>query len=183
MLIDSSMVISGFVSKVINDCGDVLKSKIISADKNRKSSEQNIETRIYQVTVDAINVFMFDTYKEQDILYDAAESILRGFKIQKENIEAVKAGLKMLESQITDGICEGFLRILRHEICKDENDILYKEIVLIQLEQVMGDMREGFIKSRYNEEKALDKSDLVIKKLENKAVTLKKLIIFLSYCW
>ena len=58
MLIDGNMIISGFVSKVVNDCGDILKSKIRLADENRKCSEQNIETRIYQVIIDAINAFI-----------------------------------------------------------------------------------------------------------------------------
>ena len=156
MITDGNMIMSGFVSKVINDCGDILKSKIRSADKNRKSSEQNMETRIYQVTIDAINIFTFDTCKDRDILYDAAERILKGFKGERENIEAVKAGLKMLESQITDGICEGFLRILRHEICKDENDILYKEIVLLQQEQMDEEMRKGFRESTQRQNDALE---------------------------
>lgn len=80
MLITLDMVISGFVSKVVNDCVDVLKDKIKKADKNRKAYEQNIETRIYQVTIDALNVFTSNNFKNQDKLFDSAESILRGFK-------------------------------------------------------------------------------------------------------
>lgn len=60
MIIDGNMIMSGFVSKVINDCEDVLKSKIKSADKNRRLFEQNIETRIYQVMVDAVNAITLD---------------------------------------------------------------------------------------------------------------------------
>lgn len=81
---------------------------------------------------------------------------MKGFKGEKENIEAVKAGLKMLESQITDGICEGFLRILRHEICKDENDILYKEIVLLQQEQMDEEMFKGFRESAQRQNDAIE---------------------------
>lgn len=76
MLIDSSMIISGFVSKVVNDCVDVLKEKIKDADKNRKSYEQNMQTRKYQVTIDALNEFTSDKYKGEDNLYDLAESIM-----------------------------------------------------------------------------------------------------------
>ena len=109
MLIDGNMIISGLVSKVVNDCGDILKSKIRRADENRECSEQNIETRIYQVIIDAINESISSKNKKQEELYDAAESILSGFKSKKENIEAVKTGLKILESQITDDRCQDFL--------------------------------------------------------------------------
>ena len=92
--ITSDIVVSGFVSKVVNDCVDVLKSKIKDADKGRESDSQNFETRIYQVTIDALNEFTKDKYKGQDILYDAAESILNGLKNYKGYyLEAVKTGL------------------------------------------------------------------------------------------
>ena len=41
--ITSDIVVSGFVSKVVNDCVDVLKSKIKDADKGRESDSQNFE--------------------------------------------------------------------------------------------------------------------------------------------
>ena len=97
MLITSDMVISGFISKIVNDRVDVLKDKIKDADKNRKANQQNIETRIYQVTIDALNVFTSNNFKDQEKLFDSAESILRGFKRSTDNnIEAVRAGLKRL---------------------------------------------------------------------------------------
>ena len=84
------MIISGFFSKGVNNLVDFGWNKIKDANNKRKSHEQNIETRIYQVTVDAINVFTFNEYKDQNILYYVAENILRGLKSEKENIEAVK---------------------------------------------------------------------------------------------
>jgi len=158
MLIDLEMVISGFVSKVVNDCGDILKKRIKDADKNRKSGVQNIETRIYQVTIDALNEFTKDTYKEQDALYDTAENILKGFKSCKDdNVEAVRTGLKMLVSQVTSDTCKDFLGTLCHEICTDENGILYKEIVLIQQEKTNENITEGFRNNTRNHEKAQEK--------------------------
>ena len=146
------MIISGLVSKVVNDCGDILKSKIRRADENRECSEQNIETRIYQVIIDAINESISSKNKKQEELYDAAESILSGFKSKKENIEAVKTGLKILESQITDDRCQDFLGTLCDEICKDENDILYKELIITQNEEISENVREGFKRSQQNQE-------------------------------
>lgn len=95
MIIDGNMIMSGFVSKVVNNLADFEWNKVKNVYNERKSHEQSIETRIYQVTVDAINVFTFDKYKNQDILYIVAESIFRGFKEGKNYIEAVKMGLQM----------------------------------------------------------------------------------------
>lgn len=83
MLIDGSMIMSGFVSKVINEIVDIpgnpIKNAIKKADKDRKAKNQNIETRIYQVIIDAIKEFTKGTYKSEDILYDATEMIINGF--------------------------------------------------------------------------------------------------------
>lgn len=80
LAITGEMIISGFVSKVVNDCVDILKEKIKYADKNRKANEQNIETRIYQVTIDALNDYPYNKYKREEKVYDAAECILNGLK-------------------------------------------------------------------------------------------------------
>ena len=152
MMIDGNMIMSGVVSKFVNDIGDKLKNKIRNADENRKSSEQNIETRIYQVTIDALNVFTSDKYKGQEKLYDAAESILSGFKIKKENNEVVKTGMKILGEQLSDDRCADFFGKLRDEICKDENDNLYKEVVLMQNGQIIKDVHENFKRSDKNHE-------------------------------
>lgn len=168
MLIDSNMVISGFVSKIANDCVDILKDKIKDADRNRKADEQNIETRIYQVTIDALNEFPYNQYKKEEKVYDAAESILKGFKgNQDDKVEAVRAGLKMLVPQVTSETCMDFLKILHHEICIDKNDILYKEIILLQGEQTFESVCEGFDVSNKNDEETHEKLDQVIEGIKN----------------
>lgn len=57
VIITKELIISSFVSKVINDCSDILKSKIRDADENRKFKEQTMETRIYQVIINVLNGF------------------------------------------------------------------------------------------------------------------------------
>lgn len=175
MPIDSSMIISGLVSKVVNDGVDVLKKKIKDADKNRKVYEQNIETRIYQVTIDALKEFTKDENRGEDALYDAAESIIQGFKNWNDDyIEAVRAGFKKLELQVTGDTCEAFLGTLCHVICKDENDVLYKEITMLQHGKIIEGVHEGFKQSHQNEEQALEKLDYVIDKLDEKDVQNKE---------
>ena len=165
MTMAGEMILSGFISKVINEIVDVplnpIKNAIKNADKNRKDKNQSIETRIYQVTIDSINKYTNDKYKGQEILYDAAESIIIGFK-SRNKIEAVRMGLKMIVSQVTSETCENFLKILQHEICIDKDDILYKEITLLQGEQTFEAVHEGFNVSNKNDEKTHEKLDYVI---------------------
>ena len=80
-MIPEGAIISGFISKMINDLVDVTKDKIKKADSDRKAENQSFETRIYQVIIDAINEFTYGKYANQDILYDVAENMLNGFQI------------------------------------------------------------------------------------------------------
>lgn len=168
MSITGEMIISGFISKIISDVVDIpenlIKKAIKDADKKKRDRNQSIETRIYQVTIDAIKEFTQKDYKGQEVLYDAAESIIRGFKNSNSNIEAVRVGLKMLVSQVTSETCEEFLKILCHVICMDENDILYKEIILIQGGQTFEAVREGFDVNNKNDEETHRKLDYLIEK-------------------
>ncbi len=164
--ITSDMVVSGLVSKVVNDCVDVLKSKIKDADKRRESDSQSFETRIYQVTIDALNEFTKNKYKGQDILYDAAEIILNGLKNYKGNyLEAVKTGLRMLD---VDNMCEDFLGTLCYEICKRENRDLAIEIIIFQQEQTSGYVNRGFNISYQIEKEINEKLDCLIEILIGK---------------
>lgn len=126
-----SKVLGDLVSKVVSDGVDISIKGIKDADQNRKSYSQNLQTQIYHIIVDALNELTYDKYKEQNKLYNAAESILKGFINSKDNTDVVKSGLKMLVSQVSDEVCEDFLGILCREICKDENSDLYKEIDML----------------------------------------------------
>lgn len=174
MTMAEEMIIGGFVSKVISDIVDIpenpIKDALRNADKKKRDKNQTIETRIYQVTIDAIKEFTKKEYKGQDVLYDAAESIIIGFKNSNNNVEAVRVGLKMLVSQVTSETCEGFLTILQHEICMDENDILYKEISMIQGRQIFETMREGFDVSNKNDKETHKKLDYLIEKENGKEI-------------
>lgn len=172
MIITKEMIISGFISKVISDIVDIsenpIKDAIRNADKKRRDKNQSIETRIYQVTIDAIKEFTKREYKGQDALYDAAESIIRGFiRNRNDKVEAVRMGLKMLGLHVTSETCEEFLKTLCHVICMDENDILYKEIILIQGGQTFEAVRHGFDISNKNDKETHEKLDHMIDGIDN----------------
>lgn len=135
-MIPDGAIVSGFISKIINDLVDVTKDKIKKADSDRKAKNQSFETRIYQVMLDAINQFTYAKYRNEDVLYDVAENLLNGFKHgEKNNIAAVKFGLSSFISNIDDTECERFIKVLCHEISKEANFDVYKEILLILLNQ------------------------------------------------
>ena len=160
-------ILKSFAVKVGEYCVDITIDKVKEADKNREVDGQSIETRIYQVIIDALNVFPYNRYKNDEKVYDAAESIAKDFKSGKICKEAVRAGLKMIVPQVTIEICEDFLRILHHEICVDKNDILYKKIILLQGEQTFKAVREGFDVINKNDEETHEKLDHVIEGINN----------------
>lgn len=134
-------ILNGFTGKVVSDCIDIAIDKIKKADENRKAKNQTIETRIYQVIVDSLNYFTYNKFKGKDKLYYASESILKGLKCGKGNAEAVKSGLKMLVSDVNNDICKDFLETACREICRDENNDLYKEIVMIRQAQGLEELK------------------------------------------
>lgn len=151
-------ILNGFASKVISDCIDISIKAIKKADKNRKSNNLNIQARIYQIIIDSLNYLTYNKYNGQDKLYDASERILEGFKNDKDNMDDIELGLKMLVTD-EDDICQKFLGKLCHEICRFENSDLYKEIDMLWKRNESKYNHEEFRKSHQNDEKIL--GDLV----------------------
>lgn len=161
-------IFKNFALKVAEYCIDIGKDKIIEADKNRKVNGQSIETRIYQVVIDALNEFPYNEYKKKEQVYDAAESILKQFRSSRGDYkENVRAGLEMIVPQVTIETCEDFLGTLHNDICINKNDILYKEIILLQGKQTFEAVSEGFDVSNKNDEETHEKLDYVIEGLNN----------------
>lgn len=160
-------ILNGFAGKVIGDCIDISINTIKNADKNRKSYDRNVQIRIYQVIIDALNEFTYNKYKSQDKLYDAAEKILKGFKSGKGNTDAIRSGLKTLVSNVKDSTCQDFMKILCHEICKAENHDLYKEIDMLWKKQESEYIEREFGKNNQNHETTHRKLDYFIEKLSS----------------
>lgn len=161
-------ILKSFGLKVAEYCIDIGKEKIIEANKNRKTDGQSMETRIYQVIVNALNEFPYNKYKKKEQVYDAAESILKQFKNGGDDYkENVRVGLQIIVAKVTIETCEDFLKILYHEICMDKNDILYKEIILLQGGQTFEAVCEGFDVSNRNDEKTHEKLDYVIEGIDS----------------
>lgn len=151
-----SKVFGDFVAKAVSDGVDALKDAIRDADLDRKSYNQNMQTRLYQLTVDALNRFTYNKYEKQDKLYAAAESILKGYISTKDDIDAVKLGLKMLVSDVNSDTCQDFLEILCGEICRDDNSDLYKEFDMLWKRQESEHFRGEFAKVNQNDREILE---------------------------
>ncbi len=152
-----SKVFGDFVSKAVSDSVDVLKSAIKDADLDRKSYNQNLRTRLYQLMIDVLNRFTYNKYEKQDKLYYAAESILKGYISTKDNTDAVKSGLKMLVSDVNNDTCQEFLETLCGEICRDDNSDLYKEIDMLWKRRESKYIHGEFEKIDQNEREVLGK--------------------------
>ena len=176
-MLPEGSVIGGFISKVINDVIDVSKHKIKEADKNRKSKSQNIQTRIYQVIIDAINELTNSRYKGQDELYDTAEILLNEFKSGNNNrIEGIRNSLRNLNPLIDNGTCERFIEVLRCEIEKEENFDLYKEILLVLLEDATKYNQSEHQQIKLQLEQINEKLDRNEKNRENQNISIHKKI-------
>lgn len=118
---------SGCISKLVNDGTDYSKSTIQDAICDKKN--QDFSTKIYRVIEKALNTSTYDKYKNRDILYDAAEKLFLNFKENGDSIEAVKACLSGIITDVNRITCEKFIEKFFDGICKD--DYLFKRVVLI----------------------------------------------------
>ncbi len=151
-----SKVFGDFVAKAVSDSVDVLKDAIKDADLDRKSYNQNLQTRLYQLIVDALNRFTYNKYEKQDKLYDASESIIKGYIKTQDNVGAVKSGLKILVSGVNNDTCQEFLETLCGEICRDDNSDLYKEFDMLWKRQESEYFRGEFAKIDQNDREILE---------------------------
>lgn len=133
----SEIIFSGFVSKAVNNCVDVSWDKIKKAVKNKRANHQNLESRIYNVTVDVLNSIADNQFKSnQDNIYYSAEILLKSFKDGEENeLGHIKSCLRMLGSNVDEDKCIQFKILLYETLGKNEYSELFRTILLLLLEQ------------------------------------------------
>lgn len=131
------IIISGFVSKAISNCFDISWIKIKRAVRNRKSYHQNLESQIYNITVDTLNKITYNRYEaNQNKIYYATEILLKLFKENKnDNLRNIKSCLNTLYSYVSEDFCIDFMTQLYQELGKNKYSELYRAILLLQLEQ------------------------------------------------
>lgn len=133
----SEIIFSGFVSKVVNDIVDVSKDKIRKAVRNKNTKHQSIESQIYNVIVDVLNIKTNNRYKNnQDSIYDVAAVLLKLFKENDEDkLESIKSCLRVLDSPADENDCLKFKVSLYEELSKEGYSELFRAILLLLLDQ------------------------------------------------
>ena len=128
-------IISGFISKAINNCVDVSWVKIKKMAKNKKY--QNIESQIYNIIISVLNQITFNKYEsDQDKIYQSAEKLLVGCrKANCVNIEVIRSGLQVLEECVNDDKYMQFKILLYQELSKEDYEELYRVIELWQRDE------------------------------------------------
>lgn len=156
-------IFGGFVSKVVNNVWDVSWETIKKADNDRADKNHNFQTRIYQIIIDVLNLMTRNQYKGKDIIYDTAEKLLKEFKSGSNYNDAIEHGLKNLLSNIDDSICQEFIELLCHELGEEKNFDLYKEILLLLVNDKSNHTNDEL-------QKIQGKLDYVIQKLDEKNI-------------
>lgn len=159
-------IFGGFVSKVVNNVWDISWEAIKKADKNRKGKNLSIQTRIYQIIIDVLNLLTDNQYKGKDIIYDSAEKLIKEFKSSSNYNYVIQHGLKNLFLNIDGSICQEFIRLLCHELGEEKNFDLYKEILLLFVNEKSNHTNEEL-------QQIQSKLDYVIQKLNEKNIDTK----------
>ncbi len=133
----TEVVFSGFVSKAINNCVDVSWDKIKKVVENKETKCKNLESQIYNITVDVLNSIADKQFKNnQDNIYNSAEIFLKSFKKSEENeLEHIKSCLQMLCLNVDEDKCIQFKILLYETLGKNEYSELFRTIVLLLREQ------------------------------------------------
>ncbi len=133
----AEVVFSGFVSKAVNNCVDVSWNKIKKIVESEKTKNKNLESQIYNVTVDVLNSIADNQFKSnQGNIYNSAEVLLKSFKNSEENeLRHIKSCLQMICSNVDEDKCIQFKILLYETLGKNEYSELFRTILLLLLEQ------------------------------------------------
>ncbi len=126
-------VFSELMSNIINEGVDTEKEKIKRDIYDRHS--QSFSEKIYCAIENSLNQVTGNKYKDSDILYEAIEKIFIEFRNDKNEIEAVKAGLSYLNCDAGNNMHEYFLEKFDEAVCQDE-ELCRRRIVCLQKKEI-----------------------------------------------
>lgn len=137
MALIEEVIFNGFLSQVMNDIVDISKDKVKTAVKNKNAKQQNMESQIYNITIDVLNKITNGQYENnQDDIYDAAEKLLKScIRNECNKIRNIKSCLEIFISNVDENKCFELQKIFFEELGKDEYRELYHAILLVLLER------------------------------------------------
>lgn len=133
----SEIIFSGFVSKIVNDITDISKDKIKSAVKNKTAKHQNLESQIYNITVDVLNNITDNLHRyNEDNIFDTAEVLLKSLKESDvDRLGNIESSLRMLGLNADKNKCLEFQMLLYEKLGSNEYSELYRAVLLLVLER------------------------------------------------
>lgn len=126
-------IISGLISKVINDGIDVSMPAIKSAISNGFDNNRDISLQVYDVIISSLNTITHNRYiKNQEVVYKSTEYLLKNFRSydNNRNKEIFKECCFKLNCLYSDALYSEFVKQVHIEISKEKNIELYRQIIL-----------------------------------------------------
>lgn len=179
----SKAIFDAFVLEVISSDINITKEKIKKIVNNKNNKHKNIESQIYNITIDVLDEITFGKYKNKDILFDSAAELLNGFQKNKiNNIEVLKFSLHKIVKHVDNAECNKFIKLLFHKLKKEEYKILYYQISSRKEEKSI----KKYILDKYQSYKSDIKEEIGIQNIQEfkkvscfrKGIKIIKFIIF-----
>lgn len=126
-------IISGLISKVINDGINVSMSAIKASIGNSFDKNRDISLQVYDVIISSLNTITQNRYiNNQDVIYRSTEYLLRNFKSydNNNNKEIFKVCCFELMYSYNDDLYSEFIKQIHVEMSKEKNIELYRHVIL-----------------------------------------------------
>lgn len=126
-------IISGLISKIINDGIDVSISAIKAARGNKSDKKRDISLQIYDVIISALNTVTHNKYaKNQELIYKSTEYLLNNLRSYdtNHNREIFKQCCCNLRYSYSNELYAEFIKQIHIELSKEKNIELYRQVLL-----------------------------------------------------
>lgn len=126
-------ILSGLISKVINDGIDVSIPAIKAAISNGFVKKKDVSLQVYDIIISSFNAITHNKYiKNQEAVYKSTEYLLKNFKSydNNRNMEIFKECCTKLNCSYSDDLYLKFVKQVHIELSKEKNIELYRHIIL-----------------------------------------------------
>lgn len=127
-------LIPAFISKIVNDGIDCTKNAIKKAIEQKAKGQNTLHVQMYSVIVETIEDIAASHYKyDKNNIYAASAEFLKLAKNEQGDIiYKIEKSLTVLDISYDMNDCDSFKRLLLEKLICDENQQLYRAIILIQ---------------------------------------------------
>ncbi len=126
-------ILSGLISKAINDSIDVSIPAIKAAISNRFAKDKNIFSQVCDIIISSFNAITHNRYiNSEEVVYKATGYLLKNFRNydNNRNMEIFKECCIELKYPYSDSLYSKFVKQVHIEISKEKNIELYRHVIL-----------------------------------------------------